>query len=338
MWLCEMSALQDELVSDSGLRFLSLPVGRFLVMSTNDLDLSEEESYDRATLPARTALADLLEACPLAISPSANSLATAELAEQASLTKVGSVWWQEPVRTAQAFGVMTLSAALDFATSFLVVTGPTVKVALSPAVLARASIESATRSHWLLDPAIDARERVARGINERLADAHSKRDLPADLAEYAQEARTKVKEIERIAGELGYVVEASAKGKPRFIRPGRKSMAQLMVRLMGPGSEGLAKALINQLGSVTHASGSGISSYILETIPSNEPPFMLAKVGFKDSDLWLLAQAVGWAIGVAGDAHQTLYGHRSEAWITAHENFKHAMVNHRAQKPRSRNR
>ena len=75
-------------------------------------------------------------------------------------------WSQNPLKQVLDIAALQLAAAEDYLTALSLLLSQ--DVAFSPFVMSRAALEAAARAWHLLDPEIDARERVARGMTERL--------------------------------------------------------------------------------------------------------------------------------------------------------------------------
>lgn len=281
---------------------------------TNDL-------WDQATRPARSALSALLDVVPSLVHPAPDSEAMSELAQESSLARPSTAWGERPVQDPHALAAMTLAAAADFASAFVVVTGSAIKVAFAPAHLARAAIEAATRSCWLFESGIGARARVSRAVNERLADLHWQKQLPPETGDAAAHARSRIAELEREAKALGYELGASNRRQPKLIKPGRKSPSALISRLIGPNDGGLGKTLHSFLSAVGHSAGSGMVPFMNTVEPQDVRPYPIAQVSLSSDLVWTLTQATGWAIGKAGDAYLHMHAAQAEGWHEAHKAF-----------------
>ena len=102
--------------------------------------------------------------------PVSDSPATQELMAEATLR---GEWGEDPVGQVLAH-VQTLSLiAQDQTVGLLALFRAGSPYA--PITISRAPTEAFSRAWWLLDPAIDARARVARGMNERLESLRSSR-------------------------------------------------------------------------------------------------------------------------------------------------------------------
>lgn len=98
------------------------------------------------------------------VGPRPGSPATQELgaAQQQSCPGV-STWGEGPVREAYALAILNYQVALDHASAIAALTRET-HSAVSASVLARALVEGASQSWWLLEPEIGHVKRVARSV------------------------------------------------------------------------------------------------------------------------------------------------------------------------------
>src|SRR5664280_2240002 len=80
------------------------------------------------------------------------------------------LWTDEPPHTAFSVVNLKLIAAKDHLLALRRLLEPPVTL-YGPMTMARASVEASAAAYWLLDPAISVRERVARGLGDRLRNA-----------------------------------------------------------------------------------------------------------------------------------------------------------------------
>lgn len=74
--------------------------------------------------------------------------------------------------------------------------------------LARASLEGAAQTWWLLEPGIGVRERVGRGLASRLASSHEALALQLKLGVSSASLRDQRTEVRRNAEELGFQLDS----------------------------------------------------------------------------------------------------------------------------------
>jgi hypothetical protein len=113
--------------------------------------------------------------------PSADSKAMAELAEETNWKAPPALvgWGPEPVGSAHALGVMQLRLAFDCSIGMAHLIGADeVTTVYSPAALLRPVLEGAGRALWTLETGIGTRERILRGMNERLSSLYWQKTLP----------------------------------------------------------------------------------------------------------------------------------------------------------------
>src|SRR5262249_20736688 len=138
-------------------------------------------------------------------------------------------WGSRPVHAAMSIGVVTFFASVDHLGSIQRITGEGMTL-LGCQVLSRATIEAAARSWWLSDPELSVRDRVERGMCERL---RAIRDLIRTLEELGaddellRERRASCDRVLNQAVDLGLPVQFED-GQPTGIRVARPSSTALV--------------------------------------------------------------------------------------------------------------
>lgn len=131
--------------------------------------------------------------------PAWRSQAEADATSTSKLLRTdGTVWGDEPVRTAFTVTAMQIAAALEHAEAVLVqlLTRPTATLAID--TLTRGALESAAQAWWLMDPAIGGRARVARLYVVRRRSAQHHEDTAGRMGIPLTAAMgTQVKDINR---------------------------------------------------------------------------------------------------------------------------------------------
>jgi hypothetical protein len=95
--------------------------------------------------------------------PTWRSQAKADITATSRLLRFdGTVWGENPVRTAFTVTAMQVAAALEHAESLLLQLVTRSAATLAIDTLARGALEAAAQAWWLMDPAISGRARVAR--------------------------------------------------------------------------------------------------------------------------------------------------------------------------------
>lgn len=178
--------------------------------------------------------------------PTPGSRAAVEVAEEPAYAEhVGG----RPVVNARQMGSIQLAAAADHLGAMCRVLELEATVLYADKVLARAGIEAAARAFWLLDPSIDARTRVARGLSERFHDTYQAGQLLGD------EDRT-----ERMADREALLQRASTAGFKCFTP--RKNPAY--VEHERPGATAVMKQLLDAdpISDVHDSLGAGTQRYL----------------------------------------------------------------------------
>lgn len=136
-------------------------------------------------------------------SPAAKSQAANELA---SCPK------PEFVHTVQCQGAFQIEIAADHLTAFLkTITNPVETIA--PWACARSLLETSALASWMLDPAIDMRERVARGFAHRYEGLEQQVKFSASAGRDSKSNRQRIDKVEADATALGYDRVLDRRGK-----------------------------------------------------------------------------------------------------------------------------
>lgn len=157
--------------------------------------------------------------------PSPNSAFGQEFSDEAALT-TGSAAAAYLSVALQHLGLVHVALSAD-------------KIVLLPLVnVLRAALEASSRAHWLLDPSLDKKKRIARGLIERMAALESQQKVHADL----DHLRRRAADIRANAQTHGISIQGQRTGSnlPRKVggesRPDASSLAA--AALSGPGKRG----------------------------------------------------------------------------------------------------
>lgn len=133
----------------------------------------------------------------------------------------------------------------------------------SAAVVARAVIESSARSWYLLDPSVDIRTRVARGMTERLYSLRQQRTVARSLTVASTDDRSAaldevdggINSIASSAHHRGFEVLPDV-GDPKAIDDGRPATTDLVKGLFSRYSTAAAESITYRLWSaIAHGTG-----------------------------------------------------------------------------------
>lgn len=103
----------------------------------------------------------------------------------------------------------------------------------APHTVARALLEGAARAWWLLDPAIDGRERACRGFTERLASLHEAAKIERVATGGTGQATTaRIHHVADLARHHGLQVLNDDRGRPAAVGAPRLSATVLVARLL----------------------------------------------------------------------------------------------------------
>jgi hypothetical protein len=171
------------------------------------------------------------QSVPLPGSSAANEITR----DQPSLVQT---WGTEPVRMTYLLADKLRRAARDYLRSLDRLLRGEVRSFPSLAV-ARITVEICSRAWWLLEDGMTARERVARGMTDRLHSLWQRKKLPSAM-QAVDPPDPKIAQISTSAAALNYRYIVSPTGQP-YLDTSRKSateLVQLMVAAMAKDRTG----------------------------------------------------------------------------------------------------
>jgi hypothetical protein len=246
--------------------------------------------------------------------PTAGSQAADEIAHEPAFSQsIGG----RPVVTARQLGVVQLAAAADQLNAMCRLLALEETVLYADKVLARAGIEAAARGHWLLDPAISVERRIARGLSERLHDAHQA-DMLVGTDERLERQRQRLSLVERIRA-AGFDCR-TPNGRASFVdepRPGAtKVMQQLLDADLQDGTGlSLGTGMQRYLSTFVHATTLGLHSVMVSSEAVEvEPGVSSAPFVSNSADVARLIAfcSVAWTLVAA--PYMSYMGWRDAAW------------------------
>lgn len=199
--------------------------------------------------------------------------------------------WGSPTTAAVGYVVLSATACQDHlrAASILLRSRT---VTLSPHTVIRGAAEAAALGSYLVDPDVDQRERVRRGVNIRLAGLCQEKLALRRFADSDPEAVAKIADIEQVIG--GFERSASAQGfafaaanrfTPAHLDAKTPSTTELLGRYVFPGAPTLGRAYYSGLSSVAHSQLNGL----MRKVVSNGVGSVQVNATAKDTALELLA-------------------------------------------------
>lgn len=207
----------------------------------------------------RALMAEPMESAP-------DSIAAREMEQEAALA---GQWSPRPVLEVVQDTRLKLAYAIEHIDAIRRLSSPPVMF-FSAALIARSVIEGAARMWWLLDPAIDARTRVARGMTERLYGLRQKLTVAKSFTVASSPERSAAvdevtDDIERIAATaegLGFGVRRDGKGRPTAIEKGRPDATRLVAELFASHSKTAVVSMTYRLWSaISHGTGWATDSF-----------------------------------------------------------------------------
>lgn len=180
--------------------------------------------------------------------PAQGSPADTEHAEQ---DRYSGVWDDTPIDTATSHTCLLLTAGEDamrtFATAIFAERTPL--YAYVP--LARCALEYLGLAHWLGDPGVDARERVRRSLNERIASAVEQAKLPRELNPEPDRQQRLLE-----AAILGYQITKAGRRRFKHFAPEMPTITAHVKRVLG--SDDLGKVLYAYTSAISHGTMWGL--------------------------------------------------------------------------------
>jgi len=173
-------------------------------------------------------------------------------------------WSENPLRQALDVAALQLAAAEDYLTAPSLLLSH--EVALSPFVMSRASLEASARGWHLRDPGISTKERVARGMTERL---HGLAEVAQFGERYAERAEAeRVPKIIESATRQGFrVLPPKRPWLPYAIDEQRPGMMEAIESLIVQrGEPGVGRLMARYMSGMTHATA-GALIQLLERYP-----------------------------------------------------------------------
>ncbi len=181
--------------------------------------------------------------------PALGSPAAREIAEESNFA---SPLNDHPVQTTYSVALMRLGAGIDHIQSLVRLLEEPPNI-FGSAGSARTVIETSARAWWLLDPGVDTRTRVARGLSERIANFKEQGRIPIP----AIQAHSK-KRLDRLVHGLastGFVVTTNRKGIPLHVEQAAIPTAIDVIRAQ-LGDKG--EVAYRDLSAVAHGTQHGI--------------------------------------------------------------------------------
>lgn len=208
--------------------------------------------------------------------PAPDSIAAREMEREPELA---GQWSPRPVLEVVQDARLKLAYAIEHLDAIRRLSSPPV-LFFSAALIARSVIEGAVRTWWLLDPAIDARARVARGMTERLYGLRQKLTVAKSFTVASSPERSAAVDevddaIEHIvvtAEMLAFGVRRDKRGRPTAIEEGRPDATRLVAELFASHTKTAVVSMTYRLWSaISHGTGWETDSFsVTEPGPREE--------------------------------------------------------------------
>ena len=278
-----------------------------------------DEAFEARIGPVREALAALLDASDQLRDewgslPAADSQAMAELAAGAQFK--GSSTWGDPVHAAHNWGQLLVVHTGDCATALVRELSQSATPVYAHVVLARASLEAASRVWWLFEPGIGLRLRVARGMNDRIFGLSQQRRLPL-TEEGRARARERLSELLAEAARLGFQTVRDPRTSIRYFEETRPGQTEMIKNLFSAdGDSSLGAFVYGFFSAVAHGTTFGLTSSV-EANPPNAPRtpgVTWGAVTTRSLDVVHVLAAVILGTREAQGRRNELFGWASQSW------------------------
>lgn len=279
-----------------------------------------DEAFEAHVAPAREAFAALLDASDglrdrWGSLAAAESQAMAELAAEAQV-RGKSPWGDDPIQAAHNLGQLLLVATDDCGRALVRLLSGGASPVYAHIVLARASLELASRAWWLFEPAIGLRLRVARGMNERIFGLAQQRRLPLTEEDDAR-ASERRKELFAEAARLGFQTVPAPPKAPRYLEEMRPGQTKLIEKLLSANGDASLGALVyGAFSAVAHGTTFGLTSSVKADAPNlpTTPGIRWGAVYTSSRDVVSVLAAVIFGTVEAYRRRNQLFGWSSQSW------------------------
>ncbi len=187
----------------------------------------------------------------------------------------------------------------------------------APLTVARALLEGAARGWWLLDPAIDGRERACRVLTERLASLHEAAKIERVMTRGAGQATSaRIDHVADLARRHSLQVLNDDRGRPVAVGASRLSATVLVARLLA----GRASDMV--FGEVAFRAWSGATHGMLWSLttrldPQPDPTGQHQFIAYRRitlDDVESLTAIAAMAFGEAFNREVEVYGWDRRDW------------------------
>lgn len=199
--------------------------------------------------------------------PSPDAVAMREMAEESVLAGCEE-WGPAPATNTHNVATLLMTSAEDLIQSMceLLEAGRRTPT-FAHIVLARAAIEHCARAAWLAEAGIGLRQRVARGVNERLESLARQAQLPP-AAGTREHANRRIRALLQDAEKLGFRVIPAENNRPPAIEERRPSYRRLVRDLLGRrGDDDLGPLAYSYYSGVAHGDLFGLSQSMSREAP-----------------------------------------------------------------------
>jgi hypothetical protein len=286
-----------------------------------------EKAFEAHIAPARKALAALLHDSDELRDkwgwlPAPESAAMAELAAGPQF-EGNPTTWGDPAHAAHNLGQTLLFAMGDCVGALVRLLSQRATPVYAHVVLARASLELASRAWWLFEPAIGLRLRVARVMNERIFGLAEQGRLPLP-----EQERTRVSErrdeLLAEAERYSFQTVRDRRTGVRYleeVRPGQTQLIKSLLRTPD-GDDSLGALVYGLFSAVAHGTTFGVMSSVTAADVTNLARPLGVKWGVASTNSLEVVHVLTAVILGTREAlgrRNELFGWRSQSWSATAE-------------------
>lgn len=201
-------------------------------------------------------------------------------------------WGGRPSQAAIGHAMLAANSCIDHLTGAALLIRSR-KVTVSLYTMMRGASESASIAAYLLDPKVDARERVRRSVNCRLEGLCEELQLlrpfasEPDSAKRIEALEARVAVLERSARQHGFAFHKADRVKPAYLGERPPSATTLIGRCAFESEPRLGASLYRVMSGVSHAKAHGLHRL---TRPSHQPSTRGVRATQVNADAGMLAQ------------------------------------------------
>lgn len=235
----------------------------------------------------------------------------ADHGDEPKLASRGS-WGPDPVRQVYStVGLLLAAVDDDLQGIYRLLVAQVPGIALTAS--SRSAVELCARAYWLLDPGIDVRARVARGMTERLVSLREQQKLPQDVPRQTEPAQ-RMAGITSVAKKFGFQVRNDSKGRPLSIGEPRPTSTEVVELLLNGQDPGFGEVLYRYYSATSHGTLYGITAHLKKEEDPADHHELVAMLEFDPPSLLTTTAGAVLSYQRTIDRQIAIYGWDAEDW------------------------